>query len=252
MWFSIIKNRGFDNRLVEHFKKIRSKESISLKILTSSNLLSYSEWIDLVGTYGVEAITRMIGREAFIDINKRIRRGDKSRATYKHLVVDVTLLECYIEQNRFYVRYELKQNKKPEDFSTIGASKAVIEISFDHNIDYEKLIKLSNAELRRYVGKTRPVLRGLKMERGIKDRLNSSMKVKSGESFITYLAKGRVYHGMSNALEVIFAGTFRGYYDSIIKIVSETQVSRDTDYVLRRIREREGGTPSSDALREED
>ena len=77
-WFDILKNRGFDNRVVKFFKRMADKDIISTKRAHWSNLMNKDEWIKMLRTYGRENVKNMMGFEKFNRTSKKIMRGDKS------------------------------------------------------------------------------------------------------------------------------------------------------------------------------
>lgn len=267
-WFDILKNRGFDNRVVKFFKRLGDKDIISTKRVHWSNLMDKDEWIEMLRTYGRDNVRDMMGYEKFERTNKKIRRGDKSTHNYDRFLTHYTLLECYIEQGRFYARYELKGMREPEivvgeepytaediasgkveirrkPFSSVGGNKAVIEISFDHNETPEELINMGYAELSRRFQK----LRGgtIAAERSTQ-RLGGSIKIKSGEGFVATLGQADTKTSIGanyNPLQLIYTRTINTYYRSVEEAVREIQTERATRKVLER---RKGGTPQSDAL----
>ena len=269
-WFDILKNRGFDNKVVEIFKRIENKDMISTKIAHWSNIIDSpkdkekEEWIKLIRTYGRENVIDILGHERFNRTSKKIMRGDKSTHTYDRFITHITLLECYVEQGRFYVRFELKGLKSPEKvldadnkvvdspirkpFSSVGGNKAVIEISFDHNETQEELINMGSAELSRRFQK----LRGgtIAAEKTTK-RLGGSIKIKSGEGFVAILndRETKASQGVYTPLQLIYTRTINSYYRSVEEAINQIQIERATKKVLERKR---GGTPSSDALKGED
>lgn len=271
-WFNILKNRGFDNRVVKIFKRMEDKDVISTKRVHWTNLMDRDEWIEMLRTYGRDNVKDMMGLERFNRTSKKIMRGDKSTHNYDRFLTHITLLECYVEQDRFYVRYELKGLKDPQivlqegaytpvditsdkvklrrkPFSSVGGNKAVIEISFDHNETPEELINMDSRELSRRFEK----LRGGTIAAGRStQRLGGSIKIKSGEGFVATLGHADTKTSMGGGyspLQLIYTRTINAYYRSVEEAVREIQTERATRKVLER---RKGGTPSSDALREED
>ena len=226
------------------------------------------EWIQMLRTYGRDNVRDMMGFERFNRTSKKIMRGDKSTHNYDRFETHVTLLECYIEQNRFYVRYELKGTKDPQivlregaytpvditsgkveirrkPFSSVGGNKAVIEISFDHNETPEELINMGYAEILRRFQKLRG---GTIAAKRSTQRLGGSIKIKSGEGFVATLGhadtKTNIGGGYS-PLQLIYTRTINNYYHSVEEAIKEIQTERARQQVLER---RKGGTPLSDAL----
>lgn len=266
-WFDILKNRGFDNRVVKFFKRMTGKDIINTKRVHWSNLIDKDEWIEMLRTYGRDNVRDMMGYEEFQRTNKKIRRGDKSTHDYDRFQTHVTLLECYIEQDRFYVRFELKGLKDPQifmregaytpvditsgkveikrkPFSSVGGNKAVIEISFDHNETQEELINMDSRELSRRFEKLRG---GTIAADKSTQRLGGSIKTKSGEGFVAILNDGetKASQGVYTPLQLIYTRTINSYYRSVEEAVREIQTEKATRRVLER---RKGGTPQSDAL----
>ena len=267
-WFDILKNRDFDNRVVKFFKRMKDKDVINTKRVHWSNLMNKDEWIQMLRTYGRENVINMMGFEKFNRTSKKIMRGDKSTHDYDKFQTHVTLLECYVEQGRFYVRYELKGLKDPQiflqegaytpvditstkveirrkPFSSVGGNKAVIEISFDHNETPEELINMGYAELLRRFQRLRG---GTIASQKSTQRLGGSIKIKSGEGFVAILGHADTktdVGGSYSPLQLIYTRTINIYYHSVEEAVKEIQTERATRKVLER---RKGGTPSSDAL----
>ena len=266
-WFDILKNRGFDNKVVEIFKQMENKHKISTKIEHWSNIIDSPKdkekevWIELIRTYGRENVINMLGRERFNRTSKKIMRGDKSTHRYDRFTTHITLLECYVEQGRFYVRFELKGEMFPEEkkylnadnkvvnsvirrpFSSMGGNKAVIEISFDHNETQEELINMGSGELARRFQKLRG---GTIAANKTTQRLGGSIKIKSGEDFVAILNDGetKASQGVYTPLQLIYTRTINGYYRSVERVINQIKIK-----LMEKILERKWeGTPSSDAL----
>ena len=250
---------------------MKDKDIINTKRVHWSNLMNKDEWIKMLRTYGRDNVRDMMGFERFNRTSKKIMRGDKSTHNYDRFLTHVTLLECYVEQGRFYVRYELKGMRDPEivvgeepytaediasgkveiirkPFSTVGGNKGVIEISFDHNETPEELINMDSRELSRRFEKLQG---GTIAANKSTQRLGGSIKIKSGEGFVATLddSDTKAEAGVYTPLQLIYTRTINTYYRSVKEAIREIQNERARQQILER---RKGGTPSSDALREED
>ena len=72
-WLNILKNRNFDGKIIEVFKRKYGEHDMTVKTLYHSPIISKEEWNELIQTYGREELIHILGNKRYTKLSKNKR-----------------------------------------------------------------------------------------------------------------------------------------------------------------------------------
>jgi len=239
-WLNILKNRNFDGKIIEVFKRKYGEHDMTVKTLYHSPIISKEEWNELIQTYGREELIHILGNKRYTKLSKKISSDHVASTGYERAYLKFKLLECYIEEGRFYTRFEISGEEKNENdekipFSTVGGAISVFELSFDHQKDLEEIIDMSSSHRRRKLDKLRSKVRRVSVEN---NPLNLTFKVKRGKEFMNTVLQYTTSWGPATSMDSFVRIMLNAYYHCVHLAAEQVSAATASTSIIESYRKR--------------